>query len=127
MFKAFFKTKNSESRANLNVAELVAETLNSRDVVLSLKNNILEADAQEVDLDFSEVRFISRSAAHELIKLREDFSINSSKKVNIVNANSDVSNMLRVVAANRIVPKSSTILSRSYNRETIESLVSSLS
>jgi hypothetical protein len=68
---------------------------------------IVKSWTKAIDLDFNNVEFVSRSAAHELLLLRD--SLNSRffmrKEINFVNANNDVTNMLRIVAANRVAPK----------------------
>ena len=52
--------------------------------------------------------FVSRSAAHELLAIKEDVQRKFLKKKEIafVNTNKDITEMFRIVAANRAVPKS---------------------
>lgn len=85
----------------------MATILSSRDLINNLKTSVLKADAKAVDLDFAEVEFISRSAAHALLIMKEDLcrKLLNKKEVNFINANKDVENMLRIVAANRALPK----------------------
>jgi len=54
-------------------------------------------------LDFVDVKFISRSAAHSLLLLKE--RLQAKKDISFINTNEDVTNMLCVMAANRAVPK----------------------
>jgi len=91
----------------INVAQILSKTISSRDVLVVLIKKISSAKEKIVELDFSEVDFISRSAAHELLKIREDFDRKKIFKKNVmfVNQNKDVSQMLRLVAANFASPQ----------------------
>jgi len=90
----------------INVASVVAPVLASRDVISALKSQIEELAAQQVQLDFTDVEFVSRSAAHELLRLKEQLATQDRKQeIEFVNANDEVSQMLRTVASNRAVPK----------------------
>lgn len=95
------------NKKTINLAELVAPIISSRDVIEDLKKIILRTDALSVDLDFNKVEFISRSAAHALLKIKEDLQRKIFKKKNIsfANPNKDVAEMLRIVAANKAVPR----------------------
>ena len=55
-------------------------------------------------MDFINVKFISRSAAHALLLMKEN--LRNKKNISFINTNKDVAEMLRAVAANRIIPKS---------------------
>ena len=87
----------------INVASIVAPILASRDVMSTLKDVILKTATQQVELDFAQVEFVSRSAAHELLRLKE--SLATQKTIEFINANDEVARMLRTVASNRVVPK----------------------
>lgn len=91
----------------LNMAELVAPILSSRDVMSAVKKKVERQSQPIVRLDFSDVRFISRSAAHELLHMKEQLAHKEPKiQVELQNTSGDVANMLRVVASsNRAVPK----------------------
>jgi len=97
----------SEPKITIKVAEVLATILSSRDLIENLKTAVLAADTKSVDLDFSEVEFISRSAAHALLIMKEDLRrrLFNKKEANFINANKNVENMLRMVAANRVLPK----------------------
>ncbi|MFA5249024.1 MAG: STAS domain-containing protein [Candidatus Paceibacterota bacterium] len=91
-------------KAQLNMAELIAPMISSRDVVDILKKAIKKTKSRSVDFDFSEVRFVSRSAAHALLMLKEE--LNSQEiEINFINTQNAVKDMIRIVAANRAVPK----------------------
>lgn len=98
--------KNQDSTI-VNVAELLATIISSRDIVEVLGADIKKADTKSVVLDFANVKFISRSAAHSLLLLKDKLKNKFlyKKDVSFVNAKKDVLDMLRIVAANRAYPK----------------------
>ena len=87
----------------INIAEKIASILSSRDAIRDLDKLIKKSKTDLVELDFAEIDFVSRSAAHELLLLKEKFN-RQPKIISFVNTNQDVSKMLRIVAANRAVP-----------------------
>ncbi len=91
-----------QSKSTIKIAEAIAPVVSSRDIVDSLEAMIRKAHSTVVELDFSDVVFVSRSAAHEFLMLREKFSTDS---VVFINTDATVASMLRTVAANRAVPK----------------------
>jgi anti-anti-sigma regulatory factor len=94
-------------KSTINIAKEIAPVLGSRDLANNLKKAILQTKTKLVDLDFSEVDFISRSAAHALLSLKEDLLRLPSRKKEIafINANNYITEMFRIVAANRALPK----------------------
>jgi anti-anti-sigma regulatory factor len=81
-----------------NIAKLIAPILSSRDVISSnLNKKIKSANTEFVYLDFKDVEFISRSAAHEMILLKE----NSAKEIYFTNMNKTVEKMFAVVEKSR--------------------------
>lgn len=98
--------KPMKTNTPINVASIVAPVLASRDVISTLKQVILETANKQVELDFAQVEFVSRSAAHELLLLKESLAAQDNKKaIEFMNANDEVARMLRTVASNRAVPK----------------------
>lgn len=94
------------NKNTINVATTVAPVLASRDVINTLKVEIEKFVSQAVQLDFAQVEFISRSAAHELLRLKESLAAQDNKKtIEFINAKEEVANMLRIVASNRAIPK----------------------
>lgn len=91
----------------IDVSRKLASIVGSRDVAYSLKSFIRRAWSKTVDLDFRDVEFVSRSAAHEFLILKEKFSKRLFRKkiINFVNTSDNVSEMFRTVAANRALPK----------------------
>lgn len=98
-----------QEKSTINVASVVAPVLASRDVISALKSEVEKNTAQQVQLNFTDVEFVSRSAAHELLRLKEQLLAQDSKReVEFINTNEEVSQMLRTVASNRAVPKKSS-------------------
>lgn len=87
----------------LIISDLLAPIVSSRDTVDILEKNIKKSNVKSVDLDFSNVKFISRSVAHALLLLKE--KLRAITDISFINTNEDVANMLRAVAANRAVSK----------------------
>ena len=110
----------------INVAKILAPIVGSRDLMPILAESVNKADARSVDLDFSQVEFVSRSAAHALLLMKEDLQRKWLKKkyIAFVNAPENVREMFRVVASNRAMPKISN-LDIKIEKTDIRSLVSS--
>ncbi len=91
----------------ISVVQTIAPIVSSRDLVRNLEPEISKVKHDAVDLDFTDVEFISRSAAHELIALQEKMRTKRFKKkeVRFINANDEVKKMLRIVAANIALPE----------------------
>lgn len=91
----------------IDLAKLIAPIISSRDVLDVLEKTILKTNVRLVDLDFINVEFVSRSAAHALLKIKEDLQRKflNKKMINFINTDKDVAEMLRKVAANKAVPR----------------------
>lgn len=98
------KSMKKDLATVIEIARVLAPVVSSRDVVDLLKIQILESETRAVILDFKNVEFVSRSAAHELLVIKET-AHQKNIEVSFENANKDVSEMLRIVAANRALPK----------------------
>lgn len=99
---------NKDTKVTIDLAKFLAPIITSRDITDNyLKEAIIKANSNLVDLDFKEVEFISRSAAHELLLIKEDLLRKFLKKkdISFVNTNESVKKMLRIIAANRALPK----------------------
>lgn len=93
----------------IKVAEELAPVVSSRDAVVVLKDRAEQQQSTKITLDFSDVQFISRSAAHELLMWKERLANQVQKReIYFINTSESVAKMLRVVAANRAVPKETT-------------------
>jgi len=95
-----------KQKTTINIAQITAPMLSSRDIVDVIRKAVNKADAESVELDFTDIEFISRSAAHELLVMKEDFLREHFKKeISFENTNESITEMLRVVAANRAKPR----------------------
>lgn len=96
-----------EAKKVIKIAKFIAPIVSSRDVASNLESAILKAKSEIVDLDFSDVEFVSRSATHALLSIKEDLQRRQTEKkvVSFVNANEEVQEMFRIIAANRAMPK----------------------
>lgn len=94
-----------KSEATIEVAKFLASNIGSRDIVDVLQDQILNSNSSLVILDFKNVNFVSRSAAHEFLLIQEKLR-QEHKEIIFNNLNNDISEMIRVVAANRAAPKS---------------------
>lgn len=95
----------TKKSTKINIFQVIAPVLGSREVVSSLKKIIIKTRAKRVDLDFKKVKFVSRSAAHELLKLKEELFYKNKKVIQFVNLNDDIAQMLKIVASSRAVSK----------------------
>jgi anti-anti-sigma regulatory factor len=91
----------------IDVADKIATIVASRDIAHTLSKLILAVRASEVSLDFKNVEFISRSAAHELLLLQDELAkwVPQAIALSFINTNKHVVDMLKVVASSRISPK----------------------
>lgn len=91
----------------LDISRIAAPIIGSRDVAHNLKKSIMRSWSYNIVLDFQNVDFISRSAAHELLSLKELLKHNflCKKEVTFANVNESVAQILKAVATSRILPK----------------------
>lgn len=110
------------------IAQRIAKIVSSRDLVRNLEKEISKKQHNLVELDFTDVEFISRSAAHELLALQEKMRTRRFKKkeVRFINTNEDVKNMLRIVAANKAMPETTKPLIQ-LEKTDIQSLIKAAS
>jgi len=97
----------SEAKTTIKIAENIASIISSRDIADILENAISKHKSKKLDLDFSNVEFISRSAAHALLSMKEDLQrrVIKKKEISFINTNEEVEKMFRIIAANRALPK----------------------
>ncbi len=94
---------NNETTKRIKIIDIVgANTISSRDVVINFLPIIKKNLKNSIVFDFSDINFISRSAAHELIKLKTKYF-----NITFSNLADEVSEMLRIIAANIASPKKS--------------------
>lgn len=93
----------------LNIRKFLSQNILSRDAIKDiLEHEIKKLDAKSILLDFSQIEFVSRSAAHELLKMKERFEYARDHKKEIIfkDLNPSVAEMVRIVAAhNAYSPK----------------------
>jgi len=101
----------TDEKYTIDVAKILAPIVGSRDLMPILAEAVNKADVHSVDLDFSKVEFVSRSAAHALLLMKEDLQRKwrNKKFISFVNASDNVQEMFRIVAANRAVPKTNDL------------------
>lgn len=100
------RQQNQVPEMVIHIADRVAPIVSSRDIAASLENDIKESHADKIQLDFSDVDFVSRSAAHQFLQMKESFqNINPQRELSFQNTNSEVKEMFRIIAANRAVPE----------------------
>jgi hypothetical protein len=93
------------------MATTVAPIVASRDAVATLEKKISQSSANSIQVNLENVDFISRSAAHELLQVKESLASHTPKKtIEFTNANDTVATMIRVVASNRAMPLKRPIL-----------------
>jgi len=85
----------------INLGEAIASSISSRDIISSkIKKLILSADTEIVYLSFKEVDFVSRSAAHEFLLLKDNL-LNNKIHVYFSYLNKSVKQMFEVVERSR--------------------------
>lgn len=91
---------------NIDVAQTIAPSLTSRDVSDILERRIRELRAREITLDLKSVRFVSRSAAHELLKLQKfHTSFWRRSRLTFANVTPDVDAMFAIVARQQVLAR----------------------
>ncbi|OGZ69462.1 MAG: hypothetical protein A3D44_03500 [Candidatus Staskawiczbacteria bacterium RIFCSPHIGHO2_02_FULL_42_22] len=99
----------SHNFITIKISKLLAPIISSRDVANVLEDKINETDTTSVVLDFNNIKFVSRSATHSLLVLKEKIETNIPRReLSFINANNDVKEMIRTVASNRAFPKKET-------------------
>jgi hypothetical protein len=96
----------------IRLADEVSRMVNSRDVLRCVSEADLRnaKDVTALNFDFSGVSFLSRSAAHELLKIQDEMR-SKSIEVDFSNTEHEVADMIRMVAANRALPRREIVFS----------------
>lgn len=94
----------TNKKNSINLLKKIAKNISSRDVVQKLNPIIEKIDAKRIELDFKEIEFVSRSAAHELLLIKEKWFHKQKKKLIFQNTNDDVKKMIKAVASSRAIP-----------------------
>lgn len=114
---------NFKTSSTIQLIDVLAPIVSSREIINEiLEKQINEQASIEVILDFNKIDFISRSAAHELLKLKERFENKKTNKKEIIfiNMNATVSNMIRTVAANRAYSMSEDVTFQAVKVDILE-------
>jgi len=84
--------------SNIKLSDYFNNQINSRSAVSSFLNQ--KIDKENVILDFSDINFISRATAHELLSSVDKFA-NRGVKITFTNLNSQVESIIDKVDASR--------------------------
>lgn len=85
----------------IHIRDFFSESISSRDAIAMLFNREFLPN-QEVVLDFTNVEFITRSAAHQLLKEIQRIEEFFMCKVNLCCCSTEVQKMIDIVRSNRI-------------------------
>ena len=119
----YYTFMTNVEQKTIDMASLIAPVIHSRDAIELVREAIQKTDAKSVVLDFSKVDFISRSAAHELLVLKENLKQTKHIDITFANTNKDINEMLRIVAANRAIPKHQVVPMLHVERTTLQALL----
>ena len=99
------KMKNKQdNKTILKMANLFAPIMGSRDITISVvEEAIKKTNTALVVLDFSDIKFISRSVAHALLFIRNNLKrrLFRKKEISFINVNDDVGKMFSIVENNQ--------------------------
>lgn len=87
---------SNRNQENIKLRDIFGPTLSTRQAVKVIVDRI-PADAKEVVIDFSEISFISRSFAHEFLRLQE----NSAVPMKTANVCGEVEQIIALVSKSR--------------------------
>lgn len=92
------------------LSDFFAENISNRESVRLVFGKIPQTDS--VTIDFTDIKFISRAAAHELAVLLENYQ-NKGNSISLVNVSPEVNKMMETVADSRNVDyKKATFIER---------------
>jgi hypothetical protein len=86
------------SNKKIVVSEKAKNFLISREAVNLLFHELNGYNNTEIELDFGNIEFMSRSYADQFHKTKIDFEQNHNVKIYIMNANEEVINILQIVS-----------------------------
>lgn len=89
---------DGELRINPIVAQIFGSTLHAREAAKQLLQMVAESSCRQVELDFLDVQYISRSFADRFHADKMELTTVSQKAIVVVNATGSVVNMLQTVA-----------------------------
>ncbi len=85
------------SKASIHIKSRFGTFLNTREAAILLYRSIVNLNASDVEVDFTDVFSMSRSFADQFHKERQKLRNESNVSVFLVNANKNIEKMLEVV------------------------------
>lgn len=85
-------------RTTIRVSDLLGVTIHTREASNELLKAVSEDCCKQVDLDFSDVEYISRSFADQFHADKIKLAVEQQKNIIVTNANEEVIKMLQAVA-----------------------------
>ncbi len=101
--------KKMDKKYKVDLGIFISRLISSRDIIDVLFNSV-PSTSKTLVLDFKDVEFITRSAAHQLILKINEFKVNKNLIVQLINKSDTIDQMLEIVKndssnANRKSPK----------------------
>lgn len=84
--------------SKIDITEILGSTLQSRVRVYDLEQYIINSQVEEVELDFNNVKFATRSFMDEFYRVFLSNARNNSFQIHLVNMPSDINSMLESVS-----------------------------
>lgn len=84
--------------STIRVNEILGTTIHTREAVIQLLDLLKKSPDSKIELDFSEVSYISRSFADQFYADKMKLMSEEKKDIIVTNANEEVINMLHAVA-----------------------------
>jgi len=82
----------------IQVSERLGRTIHTREASNHLLQVVTAGNCRQVELDFANVAYISRSFADQFLAGKRKLAVEQQKSIVVTNANADVVNMLQAVA-----------------------------
>lgn len=95
----------------IKLSRLITKSISSRQAIQPVRDKIFALPKHKdflIELDFTDIDFISRSFADEILKLKEKME-NKKMCLKFINKNSEINRMLKIVSSQRMSKKSRKI------------------
>jgi len=89
--------------SHISVFEKLGQLLNTREAATDLLNYVRKSSCRVVELNFSNVDFMSRSFADQLYKEQQELQNKSNIAIHFVDANEEIINIIRTVKLTQYV------------------------
>jgi hypothetical protein len=86
----------------ISVAEQIGKLLNTREAATMLLDTLCDTKCSVIELDFSDVEFMSRSFADQFHKEKIELQNTLNVSIDIVNANEEIINILQTVSRTQV-------------------------